>query len=57
MTRTAAQPASTKLTAPALTNAIGNVFFSFAMRNKPIAAIAYSTGITGVPELSSTWRK
>jgi hypothetical protein len=57
MTRTTAQPASTKLTTPALKNAIGNVFFSFAMRNKPIAAIAYSTGITGAPELSSTWRR
>jgi NAD(P)H-dependent FMN reductase len=30
-----------------LKNAIDNVFFSFAMRNKPIAAIAYSAGITG----------
>jgi NAD(P)H-dependent FMN reductase len=30
-----------------LKNAIDNVFFSFAMRNKPVAAIAYSAGITG----------
>jgi NAD(P)H-dependent FMN reductase len=30
-----------------LKNAIDNVFFSFAMRNKPIAAIAYSAGVTG----------